>query len=101
MATIEEQLPWWEKRLTILDLKDVRTLLYEVRRKWYDIGIELEIPIGKLDTIKAKLLDDYGACLVEMIKEWLNSGEAATWEALVEALRAKPVDEGKLADGER
>lgn len=84
--------------LTIEDLKSVRKLLYDARRKWYDIGIELEIPIETLDTIKsrARLQDDYKVCLVEMIKEWLNS-EQATRKALAEALRAKPVNERKLA----
>ena len=93
--------PWQPKILTIADLKSVRKLLFGVRRKWYDIGIELEIPIEKLDTIRAKQAD-YGACLIEMIKEWLNSEVAATWKALAEALRAEPVKEVKLADeGER
>jgi hypothetical protein len=83
--------------LTIADLKSARNHLYNVRRKWYDIGIELEIPIETLDTIRDRY-DSYGVCLIEMIKEWLNS-EQATWKALAEALRAKPVNERKLAYG--
>ena len=84
-------------RLTIDNLKDVRTLLYPVRRKWYDIGIELGLKVEELDNIQAAD-DDNGKCLTMMIKMWLRSiNPLPTWKALGDALKAKPVDEVGLA----
>ena len=87
-------------RLTTDDLKEVRDLLYEVRRKWYDIGLELGLKVDELDTIKAsyseaQILDR----LTEMLKKWLKlTTPQPTWEALELALRSKAVDEQELAN---
>ena len=84
-------------RPTLDDLREVRGLLYPLRRKWYDIGIELGLKIGELDNIKAAY-SDHGECLTEMIKLWLKStNPLPTWEALGECLEATPGHETELA----
>lgn len=88
-----------ESTLSIKSLKAVRRLLYPVRRKWYDIGIELEIGVEELDNIKTTNKDDPRVCLIEMIKVWLKSIDPhPTWKALCEALKSDPVGEEKLAE---
>ena len=70
-----------------LSLKNVRGLLYDVREKWYDIGIELEIDAKELDIIRDKFADP-GTCLLEMIKIWLKSiNPQPTWKTLADVLR--------------
>lgn len=49
-----------------LTAKNIRTLLYDVRLKWYDIGIELGFSKVYLDEIKARS-DEPAACLYELI----------------------------------
>lgn len=84
-------------RLTIQNLKEVRRLLYSARRKWYSIGIELELDIEELNTIKVKYSDP-GECLTEMIQLWLKSNDPSpSWKTLGEALESDPVDEAQLS----
>jgi hypothetical protein len=85
--------------LGIKDLKDVRALLFAVRKKWYNIGIELGLNVDKLDVIESKHEDDPDRCLVEMIKMWLKSiNPSPIWSTLACALRADAVNEVVLAD---
>ena len=84
-------------RLTLDGLREVRGLLYPVRRKWYDIGIELGLKIGELDNIKAAY-SDHGECLTEMLKLWLKStNPPPTWKAVGKCLESAPVHEMELA----
>ena len=84
--------------LTIKNLKEVRGLLYPVRSKWYSIGIELEVAIEELDTIK-KRYDDPGECLTDMLIVWLKSiSPLPTWEALGDALKSGPINEKELGN---
>lgn len=79
------------------DLRHVRALLYPIRKKWYDIGIELDIDVAELDIIRDKY-DDPADCLLEMIKLWLRSiNPLPTWSILADALRAEAVNEEQLA----
>lgn len=82
-------------QLSIRSLKEVRNLLYPIRRKWYNIGIELDIEIEELETINT-MYRDPGECLIGVLKIWLKSINP-TWEALGNALRAKSVNELQLA----
>lgn len=87
-------------RLTTKNIKEVRGFLYEVRFKWYDIGLELEVPIEKLDHIKDQYKDD-GRCLLEMLKVWFlmtSANHLPTWKELANALAARPVDEMELSE---
>lgn len=87
-------------KLTTDDLKEVRDALYSIRLKWYDIGIELTVKVGELDTIRAQHSDPKDA-LTEMIKKWLKSTNLRsgppTWKSLARALEADAVDEKEIA----
>ncbi len=80
-----------------LNLKTVRQLLFDIRVKWYDIGLELDVAVGTLESIKSSYHDPKD-CLREMLKEWLKSiSPPPTWKRLATALRSSAVNEKSLA----
>ena len=72
-----------------LDLDDLDTLcdeLHSVRRSWYNIGLQLGVPVTDLQHIESK--HKYrSSCLRQMLKKWLEFGNSASWETLCEVLR--------------
>ena len=85
--------------MAALRLKKFREFLFDVKLKWYDIGIELEIKQEELDVIKRINHEDPSACLLKMIAGWLKSttDEKKAWKTLADALNSKPVNEKALA----
>lgn len=53
--------------LKLRDLAAVKTFLFGVRNKWYNIGLYLKLDFVKLDEINAKYGTD-DECLREMLK---------------------------------
>lgn len=85
-------------RLTTKDLKAVRALLYKIRDKWFDIGIELEISVEELSIIKRNT-DNPSECLVQMLLLWLKSIDPfPTWGILADALGSEVINEEELAE---
>ena len=85
--------------LGVDDLGDVLEETLSSSTKWYKIGLQLKVPVAKLDGIRKEFTDQED-CLCEMLKEWLK-GAADTepsWRVLVEALRSQTVRETQLAD---
>ena len=77
-----------------ISLKRLRGFLYPIKLKWYDLGIELDIPGEELDEIKSKNRDDYGACL--MITARLKfRDDPLTWGHLADTLT---INELELAE---
>ena len=70
-------------------LKDLMDALYhKVADKWRMIGVNLEIPKGKLVGIAKKCRDDPHSCLVAMLETWLERVDPpATWTAIIEAVQ--------------
>ena len=64
--------------------------------KWFDIGLQLEVPSFQLKIIKT---DTTGAVerLQAMVDYWLNNATVPSWRALVDALKAPAVGESWLA----
>lgn len=84
-------------RLTVNDLREVRTLLFPVRWKWYHIGIELGLKVGELATIRANNAD-IEDCLTAMLTLYLKSTDPVPkWKALGDALRSGPINEAEIA----
>ena len=82
------------------DLSEVLIALKDVT-DWYTLGIHLKMKASTLDRIRDDFRDGRHA-KEETLKFWLEQdpgstvpGSAATWEALVKALRA--MDENRLA----
>ena len=80
-------------------MKNARSALYPARAKWRNIGIELEINIGTLDSIERSFHFDHIECLTRMLDYWLKQTDPLpSWDAIVEALESGPVGEGHLAE---
>ena len=84
--------------LKLDDLNTVLEELYEARTKWYFIGLKLKVPVDTLDSIKTQS-DDPNECLLQVLKHWLKMVDPKPmWEALVDALRGRLVEEHQLAN---
>ena len=72
--------------------------LFDVKRKWYNIGLQLKVPDTKLDEIESTSKDDIEVALRRVLQEWLKQLEPRpTWGSLVRALRSRTVSEHDLA----
>ena len=64
----------------------LRELLSKVSAKWEDIGLLLDLEMGRLDTIKSDHYDSK-VCFREMLKLWLKQVDPPpTWTAIIEAI---------------
>ena len=85
--------------LSVKDLKVLLPELFAARKKWYDIGLLLEVPVGTLVAIRSENKDDLGACLREMLHFALQSlSLELTWKTITDTLKNVVVGEGRLAD---
>ena len=74
-----------------------RTISWEARNKWLDIGIELNLKKGDLDSIKARYNNNED-CFTEMLNLWLKTTPKPTLKDLQEALRKPAVGFDQLAE---
>ena len=86
--------------LAVDDLSEVLIALKDVT-DWYTLGIHLKMKVSTLDRIQGDFRNGLRA-KEETLKFWLKQdpgstvhGSAATWEALLKALRV--MDENKVA----
>ena len=80
------------------DLRSVRGEIFPVRNKWYDIGVELNIPYHSLNVIEKDCPNNCADCLRKMLEHWLTrTSPGPSWSGLVEALSSEPVGEKRLA----
>ena len=90
--------PAIDGELSTKDLRKVQRAAWDARAKWYNVGLELDIDPGTLDTIKRDN-DNSDDRFRAMLMTWLKMVEPKpTWEALAEALRSPTVGCGHLAD---
>ena len=81
------------------DRKLLKNILWEIRRKWFNLGDNLGVEIGTLEAIQKTHRDNVDDCFNALIIEWLkNSKPQASWSALVAALRLPTVGEAHLAE---
>ena len=84
--------------LGIDDLATVHNDIYSCRAKWYDIGLQLRVDVGTLESFK---VDHQGSGnqLREVINAWLTSttSKNPTWRVLAETLSKAAIGEAKLA----
>lgn len=74
-------------------------LLYDVRSKWNNFGLELEIKHSELEAIRKKHNDDPDECFKELLSIWLKKLDPKpTWESLVSALKSKTVGYEQLSE---
>ena len=83
------------------DLAEVYKEILEVRGDWYNIGLELKVPLKDLDRIKFTHSDN-AKCLREVLQMWLTrkipGEESPSWRSLTKALRSPSIGKPLLAD---
>ena len=79
-------------------MASVQRAVWEGRAKWYNIGLELGLTAGALDSIKLANQGDPDYCITSILKEWLRRAELQpSRSSLASALKALPVGLGHLA----
>ena len=73
-------------KLQLEQLKDVVLVLNNVT-EWYRLGLQLDLPVHMLDSIKAHRLPVQNSML-DMVHRWLSYDPEASWEKLAKALDA-------------
>ena len=73
--------------LTLDDLRLVLTELLPIRDRWYNIGLQLLVPVTELRKIELEYKTDHTTCLRKMLIKWLESGHA-NWRSLCDALHS-------------
>ena len=56
--------------------------------KWYQLGVQLEIPPATLSTIQCDHPYDVQGCMTEVINRWLRNTPECSWEKLAQAVEA-------------
>jgi len=81
---------------TVLTLKAAINALHSVCPKWYNIGVQLEVPTFQLKNIEKKSSD-----LMDQLRDtldyWMSNDLSPSWRNLVDALKAPSVGENRLA----
>lgn len=82
--------------MNLEDLGIVLTELFGVREKWFNIGLQLSVPVKDLQQIFSEHKNDHSTALRLMLVKWLEMGEAS-WKSLSRALSGQIVEESTLA----
>ena len=82
--------------LTITNLTDVHTKMYDARIQWFNIGLALKIEYGTLMAIKDEC-NDNSSCLQEMLAHCIESRNL-TWQDICACLRRKTVGCSHVAE---
>ena len=67
------------------ELKLITNELKEVS-KWHQLGVQLGLTPGLLDTIESNYPRDAERCKTEVLTWWLQNAEQRSWEKIAEAL---------------
>ena len=79
------------------DLAQVMEEVLDVSAQWYNLGLQLKVRIGTLDSITAQFADPKRQ-LLEMLRIWLTTSENTSWKTLIDALRSRAVGTSQLAN---
>ena len=56
--------------------------------KWYQLGMQLEIPPATLSTIESDHPHDAQRCLTQVVNMWLQNAPECSWGKLAQAVEA-------------
>ena len=82
---------------TGVTLKAAINELHSVCPKWYNIGIQLDIPTFQLKIFEQKTSTSMDQ-LRDTLDYWINNDPSPSWRILVDALKAPSVGEKRLAE---
>ena len=71
-----------------MGIKDLMHYLKDIVIRWYELGVELDVPLNKLDEIRCNNSSDVYQCKLLMLQEWQKQLTLKhSWCTLVDALR--------------
>ncbi|XP_064390046.1 uncharacterized protein LOC135337956 [Halichondria panicea] len=82
---------------TKLNFNQIHETLFEVRAKWYNLGLALGLDTGTLNSIKLYNKEECEACLRDALTKQKDTTKL-TWTKIIKALRNLTVGENTLAD---
>ena len=80
----------------VLTLKAALNALHSVCSKWYNIGVQLEVPTFQLKIIEKKTNDSMDQ-LRDTLDFWMSNDLSPSWKHIADALKAPSVGEKRLA----
>ena len=85
--------------LTSDDLAILVNELYEVRDKWYHLGVQLKVLVHDLKAIRTQYNNNPDNCLIEMLSHWLTmTPPPPTWQRVVDALNSPAIGKPNIAE---
>ena len=81
---------------TVPTLKAAINALHSVCPKWYNIGVQLEVPTFQLKIIEKKTNDSMDQ-LRDTLDFWMSNDLSPSWKHIADALKAPSVGENRLA----
>ena len=85
-------------QLVLQDLKKIRLKCWEARKKWMDIGIELNLDKSDLDALQDRYKENVDKCFTEMLDLWLRTNPRSMLADLIAALKERTVGFHQLAE---
>ena len=80
-----------------MGIKDLMHYLKDIVICWYELGMQLDVPLNKLDEIRCNHSSDVYQCKLLMLQEWQRQLTLKpSWCTLVDALRK--MEENVIAD---
>ena len=87
MAVIDHSLLSTDQ-LFPMGIKDLMHHLEDIVLRWYQLGVQLDVPISKLNEIRCNNSSDVYQCKLSMLQEWQRQPTLKpSWCTLVDALR--------------
>ena len=71
--------------------------LIDISHQWYDLGLQLKLTEGTLETIKSDNHENAQYCLRKVLSTWLKIDPRPSWQTLCAALCSRTVGAEKLA----
>ena len=70
-----------------MGIKDLMDHLTDIVERWYELGVQLDVPISKLNEIRCNNSSDVYQCKLLMLQEWQRRPTLKpSWCTLVDAL---------------
>ena len=70
-----------------MGIKDLMHQLRDIVERWYELGVQLDVPISKLNEIRCNNSSDVYQCKLLMLQEWQRRPTLKpSWSTLVDAL---------------
>ena len=79
------------------DLGRVLEEVLDVSSQWYTLGLQLQVRISMLDSIRIQFQNPRDQ-LLEILKTWLITCDNTSWKTLTNALRSRSVGASQLAN---